>query len=333
MKNQTPTRILQSESVKDARIPLQGLAGGALNPRSPQSMKSNNALLSLVDLPQEETEKFDIVVGDYRKRLIRKSSDIVEEVFSENNFHKKIIEDKKISETISEIREIAWQKFLIEESSFNTAFLKDLHKNFSVPNAIVELLVQNEITDKTGEALIAAVKNVCGEYAGSIYPYIYRLSLSNTNSRRSRAGSTFEAIIYKIYSVLDYPFDSQGKVGRKVFEEVGLGKKVDSVLPSIDAFKQRRNKTIIGTMKTSLRERWQEVAEEIERTKIPEIHLLTVDKDISKNKAEEMRAHNIVIVAPIEISNGTDLKDMRNVISFEDYFYEEVPRFLSYWKN
>jgi hypothetical protein len=34
-------------------------------------------------------------------------------------------------------------------------------------------------------------------------------------------------------------------------------------------------------MKTSLRERWQEVAEEIERTKIPEIHLLTVDEDIS----------------------------------------------------
>jgi hypothetical protein len=32
-------------------------------------------------------------------------------------------------------------------------------------------------------------------------------------------------------------------------------------------------------MKTSLRERWQEVAEEIERTKIPEIHLLTVDED------------------------------------------------------
>jgi hypothetical protein len=51
-------------------------------------------------------------------------------------------------------------------------------------------------------------------------------------------------------------------------------------------YEQRRNKTIISTMKTSLRERWQEVAEEIERTKIPEIHLLTVDEDIPKNKAQ-----------------------------------------------
>jgi hypothetical protein len=49
-------------------------------------------------------------------------------------------------------------------------------------------------------------------------------------------------------------------------------------------------------MKTSLRERWQEVAEEIERTKIPEIHLLTVDEDISKNKAQEMANHNIIVI-------------------------------------
>jgi hypothetical protein len=48
-------------------------------------------------------------------------------------------------------------------------------------------------------------------------------------------------------------------------------------------------------MKTSLRERWQEVAEEIERTKIPEIHLLTVDEDIPKNKAQEMANHNKLI--------------------------------------
>jgi hypothetical protein len=36
-------------------------------------------------------------------------------------------------------------------------------------------------------------------------------------------------------------------------------------LPDIESFSQRRDKTIIGTMKTTLRERWAEVIEEIAR--------------------------------------------------------------------
>ncbi|MDQ6976420.1 MAG: type II restriction endonuclease, partial [Mariprofundaceae bacterium] len=175
------------------------------------------------------------------------------------------------------------------------------------------------------------VRNLCGEYAGRIFPYIYKISLSNTNSRRSRAGKTFESIIYKVYDVLKYEFDSQSKVGRKTFTELGLGKKVDSILPNITCYEQRRNKTIIGTMKTSLRERWQEVAEEIERTKIPEIHLLTVDENISKNKAQEMANHNIIVVAYDWVANAAPLASMKNIISFEDYLFEEIPSILKFW--
>lgn len=158
------------------------------------------------------------------------------------------------------------------------------------------------------------------------------MSLSNTQSRRSRAGKTFEAIVYKIYEALSYPYDSQSKAGKKLFDSVGLGKKVDSILPSIDCFKQRRNKTIIGTMKTTLRERWQEVAEEIERTNIPEIHLLTCDENISNSKDAEMANHNITIVTYSWIAHSKELKDRKNIISFEDYLFVEIPAILRYWK-
>ena len=137
----------------------------------------------------------------------------------------------------------------------------------------------------------------------------------------------------KIYDLLDYPYDSQGRVGRKIFDDVGLGKKVDSILPSIDNFTTLRNKTIIGTMKTTLRERWQEVAEEIERTKIPVIHLLTVDDNISRSKADEMSKHNIVVVAYDWVANSKKLKEARNIVSFEDYFFEEIPQIIRYWKK
>lgn len=283
-------------------------------------------------LPATELDHYKALIKKYRQQHIRDASSLVDEVFSETDYSKRIARNKDVSQVIAEVREAAWQKFLVEEAKFNKILIGDLHKTLDIPQTLLANLVQRLTPQLSGEPLKAAVKDICGEYAGSIYTYAYVLSLSNTNSRRSRAGRTFEEVIYKLYKLLGYPFDSQSKVGRAVFEKAGLGKKVDSVLPSVEAFLQRRNKTIIGTMKTSLRERWQEVAEEITRTNIPEIHLLTVDREISRNKAKEMSAHNIVIVASKEVAESDALSAMKNIISFEEYFYEEIPKYLEYWK-
>jgi hypothetical protein len=196
----------------------------------------------------------------------------------------------------------------------------------------LDTLVNEDILNKKGDDLSSSIKDICGEYAGRVFPYVYRLSLSNTQSRRSRAGSTFESIVYKIYESLEYSYDSQKKVGRKTFDALGLGKKVDSILPSVECYEKRRNKTIIGTMKTTLRERWQEVAEEIERTKIPEIHLLTLDEDISLNKSREMSQHNIIIVTYDWVAHKKELAGMKNIISFEEYLFEELPTIQEYWR-
>ena len=104
-------------------------------------------------------------------------------------------------------------------------------------------------------------------------------------------------------------------------------------MPGIKEFNKRRNKTIIGTMKTTLRERWQEVAEEIERTKIPEIHLLTVDENISASKAAEMANHNIVLVTYSWIAESEKLKNQKNIISFEEYLFKELPLVFDFWKH
>lgn len=132
---------------------------------------------------------------------------------------------------------------------------------------------------------------------------------------------------------MGYPFDSQSQVGKEVFAKLGLGKLVDSILPGIDAFNERRDKTVIGTMKTTLRERWQEVVEEVSRSNVPNIYLLTVDDDISENKVIQMNNHNIVLVVPQSIKKQPHLKDKRSVIDFESYFLEEIPNVMKYWKK
>ena len=294
----------------------------------------NKKIPTIIELPKLEQEKFDALIKKYRDKYIRPSSEIVDLVLSEDKEFLELIKSKQMSLYILKLREKVWQEYLNDEIDFNAVLMKDLHKLLDTPKEILEILLSDsKIIDKKGEELVSTIKEVCGEYAGRVFPYIYRLSLSNTQSRRSRAGKTFEVIIYKVYEILGYDYDSQSKVGRKIFDSVGLGKKVDSILPSIEAFKERRNKAIIGTMKTSLRERWQEVAEEIERTKIPVIHLLTVDESISKSKAMEMANHNIIIVTFEWVANSENIKTMKNVISFEEYLFDEIPNILKFWKK
>ncbi|WP_334058020.1 type II restriction endonuclease [Polaribacter sp. P097] len=296
-------------------------------------MNSKTNIPIIIEIPTNEQKELDKLIKTYRKKYIRNSQEIVEKVFTENQlFFAKII-GGEVSKSIADLREIVWTEYLKDEVTFNIILMQDLYKILKTPKQILDTLLNQNITELEGKALQEEVIKICGEYAGRVYPYIYKIALSNTNSRRSRAGKTFESIIYKVYECLNYDFDSQGKVGRKTFTELGLGKKVDSILPSVKAYEKRRNKTIVGTMKTSLRERWQEVAEEIERTKIPEIHLLTADEDISSSKAQEMSNHNIIVVAYDWIANSDKLISMKNIISFEDYLFEEIPSILKFWGN
>lgn len=293
----------------------------------------NSDIPVIVEVPPAELDLFKSKIVAFRARYIRKTEILVNEVFDENPKLIELLRQGKASEVISTSRELGWQKFLIEEANFNAKFLAELSEMLETPKRILDKLIELRVANKTGSELNSSIRSVCGEYAGRVAPYVYQLSLSNTQSRRSRSGSTFEHTIYKLYSELGYPFDSQEKVGRNVFSSLGLGKKVDSVLPSVEAFREIRTKTIIGTMKTSLRERWQEVAEEIARTSIPSIFLLTVDRDISSSKASEMKQHNITLVVLQSVKDSTALQGMRNIISFETYFFEEIPAVLKYWKK
>jgi hypothetical protein len=295
---------------------------------------SEDEMMLMVELPEPEKEKFEKLVRAMRKKIIPSPTKIVDQAISSNEkLLQEVTEHNNISEAIHILREAAYKLFLQEEAKFNVHIVEHIGRNVHTPKRILNTIIEKNLTQNLKFSEVKeSVIHICGEYAGRIMPYIYIICQSNTQSRRSRAGETFEQIIYKLYEMFDYPYDSQKKIGRKIFQDKGLGKKVDSVLPSIEAFETRRDKVIVGTMKTTLRERWQEVVEEIERTKIPKIYLLTADDDIAMNKTLEMGKHNIVLVVYRSIKEKAELKGLRNIISFETYFLDEVPNELSYWK-
>lgn len=284
----------------------------------------------LTAIPDKEQKAFDGYIQISRKDFIASPKETVKKVLKEHSTLLDTLQkEKNVSSVIRLLRDMAFNSFLIQEAKMNAHILKHISEKFSVPQEKFNALYA--IFNKSDKEVKEKLTDFFGDFAGQIYPYIYRLSLSNTQSRRSRAGKVFEGIIYGLYDVFKYPYVSQEAIGTKNFQSKKLGKIVDSLLPSLDAFDQRRDQVVIGTMKTTLRERWQEVIEELNRTGLPSIYLLTADEDISAGKVEQMANHNVILVVYDDVKKQETLSKKRNVVSFEDYFFAEIPQKLKYW--
>jgi hypothetical protein len=237
-----------------------------------------------------------------------------------------------MDEIISSTREEIYQHYLRDESIFHSRVLQHLFTQRELPATILGELVKGDylrsITDD--DRFLVEVGKLMGDYAGRVMPYIYELALSTTQSRRSRAGKTFEQLIESLLEKFDVPYDTQGSVSSGSFNKLGLGKKVDAIVPSVESYDQNRSKCAVVTMKTSLRERWQEVAEELSRTNVPHIYLLTVDQDITTNVVNTIKNYNIQLVVYQSQKNSKFISN-DNVCSFYHFFDKEMGYIMNYW--
>ncbi|TPE57089.1 restriction endonuclease, partial [[Mycoplasma] falconis] len=116
-------------------------------------------------------------------------------------------------------------------------------------------------------------------FSSEFAEHIYALTLSNTQCRRSRAGKEFETIVQFILMGCEIEFQTQVNIVKKQIMNKKLGKNVDFVLPDVIKFAKDKDKTILISAKTTLRERWQEVPEEMKRTGVK--HIITLDDSLS----------------------------------------------------
>jgi hypothetical protein len=282
----------------------------------------------------EELEKFKNLVRSMRSRFIRNPETYVQNSISNNNkLLEELVNTKSISDIIYRLREEAYQSFLVDEAKFNFEVIREIGRSYETPARILDAILNDVRARLDSEEIGAVLRDSCSKYASMITQFFYILNLSNTQARRSRAGMTFEQVIYKMYETLGYEYVSQEKVGSRAFDAKGLGKIVDSLLPNLESFGKHRSECIIGTMKTTLRERWQEVIEELSRANLPKLYLLTMDDDISASKSDSMAEHNVIIVVPKNVKDSPHLRARHNIISFEDYFFYTIPKVIEYWKK
>lgn len=200
------------------------------------------------------------------------------------------------STVVEELRNSCWNEFQPSEKEFTSEMLR-------------QLIDEDTIKDLSStDAITWFVEE---------YPeHIYALTLSNTQSRRSRAGKEFEAIIELILIGAGIPMDSQGNIGKQVFINKGLGKLVDVVSPGVVEFIIDKSDTVLISAKTTLRERWQEVPEEMGRTGAKEMFLATLDENISDEVLDTLYEANIRVTTTKKIKE-THYSQNKRVLDFE----------------
>lgn len=219
---------------------------------------------------------------------------------------------KNASEYIEKMRDRCWDDYKEIEKEFTSSMLS-------------KIIDDDHLQDMTALEGLSVIAEDYDEH-------LYHLFLSNTQSRRSRAGKEFEYITELLLMGAGIPFISQAAIGKKLYVEKNLAKLIDMVIPGVGEYDKNKNEAICVSSKTTLRERWQEVPEEIDRTSLSKIYLTTLDMNISDATFDLLHENNVIVVTTKSIKkqyyNGYAEKD--RIVTFED-FLKEAKRIARLW--
>lgn len=250
-----------------------------------------------------DVEEFKNYFRKKRKEIFIKPYDLAYKSFDDlqYNFEKKTFFLNKTSDAIVNLREKSFENFRISEKEFSALMYKHLADLDNYSNLDNKSSVYKFIDKNT--------------------QHFYELSLSNTQSRRNRAGTEFEAIVELVLMGAGISIDSQGSLASGIFEKYDLSKSVDLVSPGVAEYEIQKRQTVLISCKTTLRERWSEVIEEKNRTGASEIFLATLDEKISKKTMETLKNNNVYIVTT-KYNKEENYKDETIILTFEELIKE-----------
>lgn len=151
------------------------------------------------------------------------------------------------------------------------------------------------------------------------YFHFRQLFLSVSQSRKTRGGKDFELQIAELLRLAGFPFEPQHKQFR-----------VDFMMPSYAHYGQDRTQCILLSAKRTLRERWQEVVDELHKMNCPNVFIATTDNVISAGKKEEIAKRNIKLVVFDEVKLKLFPKD-NMVVDFTFLVNKVIPTWHQFW--
>ncbi len=285
-------------------------------------------------LSESESAWWDKTIQEFRKEFVKSPREYVELCINQKNYGLETLRHD-IETLLIDERETIYRLFLKDESVMNGKLVTHLIKERDLPKSTYEQLIsESNLFEESSEITIEHFRektaSLIGDFTGKIFPYLYALSLSSTNSRRARAGGTFEMLIEKSLDIFNYPYQNQSSLGTEFYNSNRIGKKVDLIIPGRKAYEQRRTACGIVSAKTTLRERWQEVVEELNRSNVRHIYLATLDEGITSNQIDIMKEYNITLIVR-KSEKLSKFSKAGNVESFETFFNITIPHLLEVW--
>jgi hypothetical protein len=205
--------------------------------------------------------------------------------------------------------------------------------NFSRLVEVVQKRAYELYLEAEGQAVSEALKSVISPYLeGSsdedvftflrVHPFVLdRLYLSLTQSRRARAGLTFELVVTTLFKTLGYPHTAQPALAAS---------RPDYVLPNIERYEIYATDCILLTCKRTLRERWRQVVTEGATGQA--FFLATIDEKLTKSELARMQNAHVIVVVPEDIWLGK-YESYHNVISFERFFKHHLDPAVERWQE
>jgi len=141
---------------------------------------------------------------------------------------------------------------------------------------------------------------------------LVEFSNSILNRRKSRAGKSLEHHLAEIFKASHLKFEEQ-----VVTED---NKKPDFIFPdgvSYHNFEFPANRLTMLGAKTTCKDRWRQVLNEANR--IPQKHLFTLQRGVSRNQMLEMKSEKLTLVVPKENINLFLPEFHSDILSLSDF--------------
>lgn len=138
------------------------------------------------------------------------------------------------------------------------------------------------------------------------------LSLSVQNRRKSRAGLALENHLERLFIMHEVKHQRNAKTENK--------SKPDFLFPGQEQYHSPDFPVELLTMlgaKTSCKDRWRQVL--VEAAKIENKNLATLEPSISEDQTDEMSAHNLRLVIPLEIQESYTENQRKEIISISEF--------------
>jgi len=216
---------------------------------------------------------------------------------------------------------------LIEEWNVFQKYEKELYKSKVIP-FIFELIENNSEKFPTCQTVVKHLsitleqnrnqnsKWFINNLSESLFEYFEALFQSIHQSRRSRAGGSFQYQMENLFNLSGFPFSRQTR----------LNGPVDFLLPSEDYFHQYRHDAIILSVKRTLRERWQQAIAELQSARVGRIYLATAETDKKKIRDRDLDRMDSLNVTLLVFDNIKSEKfpDRNTVIGYSEFINTNV---------